>query len=147
MGIVRLALLCGLVISLYACAPGIQPGLERPLLPPSGLPGAEISTAPPLTIVYSGTAIYPAGSVLPDPEGLSRLESLALWLQGNSKVIWQVRTWLESTDPDASARAEKRRQLLARYFERKGLDVTRWDWKGGDAGGAQLSLTMVTGGP
>ncbi|PLX86076.1 MAG: hypothetical protein C0614_04015 [Desulfuromonas sp.] len=147
MGIVRLALLSGLVISLYACAPSIQSSIERPLLPTSGLPGAEISAGPPLKIVYPATAIYPAGSVLPDPRGLSHLEALATWLQGNSMANWQVRSWVESTDPTATARAEKRRQLLSRFFERKGLNVTRWDWQGGEPEGAQLSLTMVTDAP
>jgi len=146
-GIVRLVLLCGLVLSLQACAPSIQSGLERPLLPPPDLPGAEINYVLPLTIIYPAAAIYPSGAVLPDPKGLSHLEALASWLQKNSTARWQVQTWVESAGETAAARAEKRRQLLIRFFERKGLNVTAWEWQEGEPGGAQLRMTMVTDAP
>jgi len=114
----------------------------------SELPCALVESGPPQVIHYAAGSLYPPTAVLPSEAGLSCLEALAGWLKSGSGERWQVTvSGEEGSVFAAQALAEKRRELLERFFVRRGLAVQSWDWQYRTEPGAQLELRRATGLP
>lgn len=131
---------------LYACAAPQQqraPDIDKaPALTAPDLACAEIMPSEPLTIRYAVGAIYRQGAVLPTTEGLTCLDSLSAWLQRQGYPNWQV-TVAGETDSgfDPEALADKRQELLGRFFNRKGIETAKWTWKTIASQEVQLQFT------
>lgn len=137
-----------LLLGLWACVPGTSPDIRPELIQvPDALPGAQIGTDPVLTVSYPAFRLYPDGAVLPDPAGLDALEALAGWLQKQPRISWQLSVWREGDGPEERARAQKRIELLHRFFERKGMNPALWAWRQGEASDVQLRLVAPTDSP
>lgn len=158
-------LLCAgiLLTGLYACAtqPGDSPPTATspprtapPAQPPpqavrsAELPCATVETGPPQTIRYAADSLYQPAAVLPTEAGLACLEALAGWLKGGHNERWQANVSGEDGYGFApQALAEKRRELLVRFFSRRGIAAQDWDWQAGGQSGVQLELRRATGLP
>ena len=129
--------------SLAACAPTTSrvPETVEPTTAPepvksqsldtSSLTAAEVVAGPPLQIIYGAERLYAPGSVLPGAEGLSHLEALASWLKSAPQAQWRVTVGAEEVTggPDSQKLAEKRQELLSRFFTRQGLNPSGWQWQ------------------
>lgn len=163
----RWCLLCAglFLINLSACAPppgtpltpatvatktGPAGASATPVLPKrlSERPCALVEAGPPLVIRYAADSLYRPAAVLPTEAGLSCLEDLAVWLKSVAGDQWQATVSAEEGYGFApQALAEKRRELLERFFVRRGLAAQSWAWQIGSEPGAQLELRHATGSP
>ena len=86
--------------------------------------------------------------MLPSREGLQRLEALALWLKSHRQENWRVRVSARAVDGgvDAQRLADKRLELLQRFFNRQGLAAEQWQWQAtaGEDFQVQLSAKAAT---
>lgn len=122
-------------------SPGAKaaPSIEVPVLP-----CAEVVRTDAVTIRYEGEKIYHGGSVLPSDEGLVCLEALADWLKGAPQSRWQVTSAGEADlGFDPQALADKRQELLQRFFARRGLQEQTMEWLTLAGQGPQLQLRLV----
>jgi hypothetical protein len=94
-----------------------------------------------LTVLYTSQDLYRRGAILPTVEGLACLDVLADWLNNKSQITWKVSVGGEAqTSFDAQALADKRQELLKRYFLRKGIDTAGWEWQSISKHRVQLRL-------
>lgn len=153
----RPLMILGLLAGLLACAPGPSRETgptekERPAARPekaapldfSALTGAEIIEGPPRQIVYRPGRLYRPGAVLPLPEGLDHLEALADWLSSTTQRRWLVTVNAQGEEGvvEAQLLAEKRKELLARFFLRKGVEQGGWQWQVGTDDSATLIFEL-----
>lgn len=160
----RWCLLCAglFLINLSACAPPSGTPLvpatvatkagasATPVLPKrlSELPCALVEAGPPLVIRYAADSLYRPAAVLPTETGLSCLEALAVWLKSAAGDPWQATvSGEEGYEFAPQALAEKRRELLERFFVRRGIAAQDWSWQTGSEPGVQLALRRATGSP
>ena len=138
---IHIIVLTCLMAGLFACAPTAPPtdsledtavrGADRVILDTRALTGVEVQSEPLWQIIYPFPVLYQPGAVLPSPEGLDHLETLATWLKRYPQQQWQVTVNAHAVEDgaEASSLSAKRQKLLARFFERKGLDQSRWEWQ------------------
>lgn len=112
------------------------------------LPCAELKkrfVTDSLTVLYASQKLYRRGAVLPKKEGLACLEVLVDWLRSTPQTTWQVSVGGETgTRFDPQALANKRQEMLQRYFLRKGIDTTGWTWQAiaGRVNGREMQLQL-----
>lgn len=148
----RWRLLCTVLTltGLCACAP---PAGETPIKPAAAvqtadLPCASVEQGPPLLVRYAADSLYRPAAVLPTEAGLACLEALSGWLKAARGERWQATVSGEGGYGfEAQAIAEKRRELLERFFLRQGIATQGWDWQIAPQPGAQLELRQATGSP
>lgn len=137
------------LLALSACAG--QTGSSsrtKPAVGLANLPCAVINQTEAMTISYQVESLYRNGAVLPTEAGLACLEALANGLNGTIQVDWQVTVSGEDGYGfDALQLAEKRQELLQRFFIRKGLGTSSWQWQVSVAQGQQLEFIELTGTP
>ncbi len=123
---------------LFACAAPQQAvetteppaAVVAPAVTIADLPCAEIRNAEALTITYTSESLYQSGAALPKMEGLACLEVLADWLQTVPDRAWQINVGgEEGYGFDPHKLAEKRQELLERFFQRKGIETSGWLWQ------------------
>ncbi len=115
---------------------------------PGDLPCAVVEAGVSPVIRYAADSLYRPAAVLPTETGLACLETLAVWLKAGSAERWQATVAGEDGHGfTPAALAEKRRELLERFFVRKGIAAQDWDWQTTAQPGAQLELRQVTGSP
>jgi hypothetical protein len=138
---------------LFACAPPQQtvepaepsPAVTTPTVRVTDLPCAEINNAETVTITYPSESLYKSGAALPKMEGLACLEVLADWLQTVPDRAWKINVGGEDGHGfDPQKLAEKRQELLQRFFQRKGIDTSEWQWQKVPAREIQLQFTGLT---
>jgi hypothetical protein len=123
--------------------PREAPGKPSPVVA-TDLPCAKVSSTGTLTVSFPAGSIYSAGAVLPKAEGLACLEVLTDWLKGVPRSNWRLTLSGESGQGfDPLALAEKRSELLQRYFLRKGIATEGWQWQSAADQDAQLQLTEL----
>ena len=106
----------------------VKPFIKAPVLPCAEIKKRFVTDA--VTVIYTSPSIYGRGSVLPTREGLSCLENLAGWLKTLSPISWQVVVGGEPGTPfNAQKVADKRLEMLQRFFVRKGIDTSSWVWE------------------
>jgi len=93
----------------------------------AALPGAEIGAGEPLTIRYPGQALFSTGAALPLAGGTWMLDPLATFLAGHETSRWQgtVRAATGVSVEYDLQLAEKRAELLGRYFANRGIGSDR----------------------
>jgi hypothetical protein len=83
-----------------------------------------------LTVLYPAPELYLRGAILPTKEGLACLDVFTDWLKNVPSTAWQVTVGGETgTHFDPQALADKRLELLQRYFLRRGIDTASWTWR------------------
>ena len=96
------------------------------------LPCAETSmryTTDAITILYPPPSLFSPGAVIPEIEGLNCLDVFVEWLRGQPPTPWRIAVGGDrGTSFDPQTLAEKRQELLQRYFLRKGVDTSDWTW-------------------
>jgi hypothetical protein len=109
----------------------------------ASLPGAEIGTGPELTLSYPGEALFASGAALPFPGGTELLNPLTEVMTTFPAVRWTgtVRAHGGVSPKDDQALAEKRTELLQRFFARRGIAGERLLLTATAADGAPLQLT------
>lgn len=118
-----------------ACAgpPGAEGATPGSLASVPELPCAETRkryVADALTVLYPAPNLYLRGAVLPKEEGLACLDVFTDWLKNMPSTAWQVTVGGETgTRFDPQALADKRLELLQRYFQRKGVEMAGWTWQ------------------
>ena len=106
----------------------VKPFIKAPVLPCAEIKKRFVTDA--VTVIYASPSIYRRGSILPTKEGLSCLENLADWLKTLPPISWQVVVGGEPGTPfDSQKIADKRLEMLQRYFVRKGIDISPWIWE------------------
>jgi hypothetical protein len=118
-----------LFFSLFACVPAGPPA-PVPLdvaaisAAAAALPGVRIDSVDPLSLSYPGEILFARGAVLPLPGGPALLDSLAALIAAEPRGRWRgtVRAGGESPLYDL-ALAEKRRELLERYLQGRGVQT------------------------
>jgi len=147
-------LLLSLSLSLPACAPPPAPP-QVPAAPvldvaalrleAGALPGVVIGAGEPLRLEYPGEILFAAGAALPLPGGTALLDPLAEFLLTHPEVSWTGTLRAEtgiSPEYDA-ALAEKRRELLERYFRNKGIAAERLKLSATAGAGAPFELVLL----
>lgn len=95
-------------------------------------------------VFYTSQSIYWRGAVLPKKEGLACLDVFAEWLKSSPKNAWRVSVGGEPVNNvDPQALADKRLELLQRYFLRKGIDTAEWEWQSVSRPKVQLRLDEI----
>ena len=139
-------------VFLFACAAPLQTvetteppaAVIAPAVTIADLPCAVINNAEALTITYPSESLYQSGAALPKMEGLACLEVLADWLQTVSDRAWQINVGGEDGYGfDPQKLAEKRQDLLERFFQRKGIDTSGWLWQTTPDQKMQLQFTAL----
>ncbi len=105
------------------------------------LPGAEVGADEPLTIRYPGQVIFSKGAALP-LAGVGVLDPLVAFLVGHSASRWQGTVRAASgVSPEYDQQlAQKRAELLGRYFESRGLSADRLTLKAASGSGPAFEL-------
>ena len=120
-------------------SPDSPQSVQRPELPCAD--SADIDSE---AIRYSAESIYSNGAVLPREEGMACLDVLSDWLKSIPQNRWQATVAGGGThDFDPLALADKRQELLQRFFARKGVKLEEWEWQTVDQQGLQLQLTPL----
>ncbi len=137
---------CILLLPLFllACAaPGPPPTIADLRTQIASLPGAEIGAGPELALSYPGESLFASGAALPFPGGTELLNPLADLMAAFPAVHWTgiVRAHGNITPKDDQALAEKRLELLKRFFARRGIAGERLVLTAVAADGAPLQLT------
>jgi hypothetical protein len=101
-----------------------------------------------LTVIYASDSIYRRGAVFPKMEGLACLDVLTDWLSSSPQSAWYITVGGEfDTDFDPQSLANKRQELLQRYFLRKGIDTSKWKWQSMPRRRMQLKLDELKDSP
>ncbi len=132
--------------TLCACAaqPGTTTVAKVPSIQVEKLPCAEVGGTDAVMISYPAEIIYRNGAVLPKETGLACLGTLADWLNGTSQSRWQVTVAGEDGHGfDPLELAGKRQELLQRFFFRKGLELTDWQWQTVSGQSEQLQFLEI----
>ena len=118
---------------LLACAappPPAPPAAPEVRLDPAALrneaaalPGVDVAAAEPLTLSYPGAALFAEGAVLPLPGGTAVLDPLVAFLLAHPELHWAgtVRSGAAASQTYGAELAEKRLELLARFFRGRGV--------------------------
>lgn len=139
--------LTGILLSMLAACAAPQKAVkpvkqEAPAVPAADLDCAEIVQNDPLLLSYPAGSIYQSSAVLPKVEGMACLDKLSAWLMRIPQKRWQV---VVKGEPDTAfepqALANKRLELLQRFFLRKGLETSGWEWLATIGQDGQLQLT------
>ncbi|MBW2689300.1 MAG: hypothetical protein JRC99_05155 [Deltaproteobacteria bacterium] len=108
------------------------------------MPCTVVNSAEALTVSYPAESLYRNGAVLPKEEGLACLEALADWLKNAPTDHWQMIVSGENGQGfDPLALADKRQELLQRFFSRKGVGQDGWSWQTVTEQDLQLQLLEV----
>lgn len=139
------------------CACGMLPGPSQTTAPPvatatppgvESLPCAVVSGGEDLEIGYPAESLYLGGAVLPKGEGLACLEVLADWLKRAPQARWQIVVRGEAGHGvEPLALADRRMELLKRFFARQAVATEAWQWQAEAGPGAQLELRRLKGAP
>lgn len=117
----------------------------------SDLPCAVVNTTDGIQVSYTGESLYRGGAALPKEEGLACLEVLSDRLKTAPQAKWLVTVGGEDGFGfDPAKLAAKRRDLLQRFFSRKGIDIDGWEWQATGTTSTQLELALrkeTTGSP
>ncbi|ALC18257.1 hypothetical protein DSOUD_3543 [Desulfuromonas soudanensis] len=119
-----------LFFSLFACVPAGPPA-PVPLdvaaisAAAAALPGVRIDSVDPLSLSYPGEILFARGAVLPLPGGPALLDPLAALIAAEPRSRWRgtVRSAGGESPPYDLALAEKRRELLERYLQGRGVQT------------------------
>lgn len=139
-------------IALFACAPPspappaavARPTLRQQL---AALPGAVFEGEGELRLRYPGESLFASGAALPLPGGTAMLDPLASLLVAHPGVrgAATVRALTGvSADYDRDL-AQKRAELLARYFRNRGIPAERLSLTAEAGDGAPLELILAAG--
>lgn len=116
-----------------AAASELGQGAQKPNIPVPNLPCVEVTKryqTDAVTLVYIAETLYDQSAILPTQQGLDCLNKLAGWLKTLPHISWQVSVGGEPVAPfSPMAVAEKRKDLLLKFFQRKGLAMTDWSWQ------------------
>ena len=151
---ISLAILCACaaqqeVTTTPASPPAVKtsppsPVKEAPVIQGANLPCTVVNSAEALTVSYPEESLYRNGAVLPKEEGLACLEALADWLKNAPTDHWQMIVSGENGQGfDPLALADKRQELLQRFFSRKGVGQDGWSWQTVTEQDLQLQLLEV----
>ncbi|MDT8422046.1 MAG: hypothetical protein RQ754_16585 [Desulfuromonadales bacterium] len=147
--IISSGLLCACVSSKLAIKPsGAASATTVAAITAPELPCAEVKQRfvnDAVTVLYAAPSLYPSGAVLPKMEGLVCLDGLVDWLSGRQQIAWKVSVGGETgASFDPQALANKRQELLQRYFLRKGIDTSGWTWLAapGRVNGREVQLQL-----
>ena len=101
----------------------------------AALPGAEVGAGEPLIIVYPGETLFGTWAALPLAGGTGMLDPLARFLAEHGASRWQgtVRAGTGVSPEYDLQLAEKRAELLGRYFGNRGIGSDRL-WLRAEAG-------------
>lgn len=138
--------------SLFACAAPAPPPVARdPAVlrqQMAALPGATVGPDETLTVSYPGEVLFAQGAALPLPGGTDVLDPLAALLVSHSesrgRVTVRAQTGI-SAEYDQSL-AQKRAELLGRYFRNRGIPDGRLSITAEAGDGPPLELTLETPG-
>lgn len=135
---------------LFACTASLRPAApSRQMIDPhllrsrlTLLPGAEVSAGNPPVVRYPGDSLFASGAALPLPGGTAVLDPLAEILASVPHLRWRgtVRAETEISREYDHALAEKRAELLARYFAGRGIAPEQLSLIPEGAAGAPLEL-------
>lgn len=111
------------------------------------LPGAVAAVGEPLRLSYPGEALFAAGAALPLPGGTALLDPLADFLLSHPEALWTgtVRAAAGVSPEYDAALAQKRQELLERFFRNKGIAAERLQLAVATGEGAPLELVLATG--
>jgi hypothetical protein len=125
-----------------AVAPNAGAAVPDLRLAAAALPGAEVGGAEPLTIRYPGQTLFTTGAVLPLAGGTWMLDPLAVFLAEAGASRWQgtVRAVTGVSAEYDLALAQKRAELLSRYFSRRGIGPDRLTLRAEAASGPAFEL-------
>ena len=148
----RSIILLLLSVSLFACvAPAPPPVVRDPAVlrrQMEALPGAAVGPDETLRVSYPGEVLFAQGAALPLPGGTAVLDPLAALLVSHSeargRVTVRARTEI-SAEYDRSL-AQKRAELLERYFRNRGIPEGRLSFTTEAGDGPPLELTLETPG-
>lgn len=114
----------------------------------AALPGAEIGQGEALTVSYPGERLFGAESAIPFPGGAGMLDPLARMIIAHPDVRWEgiVRVGSEGAAKYGEALVEKRRELLTRFFTKRGVGEERLPITIGTGEGAPFEVTVHTEG-
>ena len=119
--------------SARAAGPSEVAASDPPTIAAPALPCAEVKkrfVTDAVTVLYTSQNIYRNGAALPKLEGMTCLEVLVDWLKSVPQVAWQITVGgVNSSSIDPQALANKRQELLQRYFYRQGIDTSSWSWQ------------------
>lgn len=106
------------------------------------LPGAEVSGEGVIVVRYPGESLFASGAVLPLPGGAAVLDPLADLLRSFPQLRWQgtVRAGTAGHGEYDLALAEKRTELLNRYFARRGVALEQLTLRPEASSGPSLEL-------
>lgn len=110
------------------------------------LPGAEmVAGEEPLKVRYPAGSLFTVDSVLPLPGGVGLLSPLADVLKDYPDLQWQVgvSAATERGDDFNRSLAQKRLELVRRYFNKRGLDASGDNFSVDLAAEAPLILSLV----
>ncbi len=138
-----LPLLCALVLGGCVAATGTDTSqvdvetLNQQLL---ALPGAVVDLNS-MTVIYPGDVLFAPGAVLPFPGGMEVLEPLMNWILQSAEIYGEakVRSTGHPGDYDRTL-AEKRRELLERLFQNRGVTSDRLQLIVDESAGAPLEI-------
>jgi hypothetical protein len=145
-----------LALALGACVPSPPPPPAAPPIDPAALrrelallPGASVGAGEPLSLSYPGEALFAAGAALPLPGGTAVLDPLARLLVAHPQLRWTgtVRAAGGVTADYDAALAQKRLELLERYFRNRGVGGDRLTLSATAGEGAPLELTVTPAQP
>ncbi len=142
-------LLVPLLLLLCSCAPSrgpAPPPLDEAALRGqlAALPGAEQVQAGPPGISYPGESLYPRLSALPKAGEAERLGALAELLRTHPAASWLgvVRAATGVSAEYDLILAQKRAELLKRYFRNQGIDEQRLAISAEAGDGAALEVRL-----
>lgn len=122
----------------------VAPAEKSPTIAVPDLPCAEVVKTDGVTIRYPGETIYGNGAALPREEGLVCLNVLTDWLKSVPQSRWQVTlAGEEGSGFDPKALGGKRKELLQRFFTRKGIESQTEEWQATAEQGVQLQLRLL----
>lgn len=148
-----LLLLTGCAGGFGTLAPAPEPEVVAEVPPPSPaelrasagrLPGVEIAAGEPLTLRYPGQVLFSEGAALPLAGGVEMLDPLAAWLAAAGQSRWRgtVRA-VTGVSPEYDRQlAEKRAELLGRYFANRGIPAERLKLQAEGGAGAPFELEL-----
>lgn len=111
----------------------------------TALPGARVGDGDLPSVSYPGEVLFAEGAAVPLPGGTALLDPLASFLASQGDLRWRatVRAHTEGGAEHERALAEKRGELLMRYFLSRGVPGERVELATESAEGPPLELTPL----
>ncbi|WP_221250227.1 OmpA family protein [Desulfuromonas versatilis] len=136
-----------LLLLLFSCAPPRGPApLDEAALRAqlAALPGGEAGQAGPPGIRFPGESLFPHLSALPRADEAEGLGALAALLRAHQGTSWQavVRAATGVSAEYDLVLAQKRAELLERYFRKQGVDAQRLAISAEAGEGAPLEIVL-----